>query len=68
MPKQVIGARVPKLWMSKLKAFSETTGLSQTELIYSAIGQYLGEDVATVGDRLPTIEGEVTAIKPQLGN
>ncbi|MBD2096371.1 hypothetical protein H6F90_14605 [Trichocoleus sp. FACHB-591] len=51
--------------MSKLKALSKTTGLSQTELIYEliyeAIGQYLGEDVATVGDRLPTIEGEVTA-------
>jgi hypothetical protein len=67
MPKQMVGARVPELWMSKIKALSETTGLSQTELIYQAIGQYLGEDVATVGDRLSTIEGEVTAIKQRLG-
>ncbi|MEP0873201.1 ribbon-helix-helix domain-containing protein [Trichocoleus desertorum AS-A10] len=67
MPKQMIGARVPELWVSKLKALSETTGLSQTELIYQAIGQYLGEDVTTVGDRLQTLEGEVTAIKQRLG-
>ncbi|MBW4490762.1 MAG: ribbon-helix-helix domain-containing protein [Trichocoleus desertorum ATA4-8-CV12] len=67
MPKQMVGARVPELWVSKLKALSETTGLSQTELIYQAIGQYLSEDVSTVGDRLSTIEGEVSSIKQRLG-
>ena len=40
------------------QGFMENTGLNQTELIYQAIGHYLGEDVAIVGDCLSAIEGE----------
>jgi predicted DNA-binding protein len=67
-PKQNVGVRLPVPWIEKLKALSEQTGLTPTELLTEAIGNYLGEDVSGVGDRLQKLEREVNELKRKLLN
>ena len=67
MAKQMVGTRVPESWIDRLKELTESTGLSQSELIYQAIAKLIGEDVSDVSDRIAGIEAEVQTIKQRLG-
>lgn len=67
MAKQMVGTRVPESWIGRLKELSESTGMSQSELIYQAVAKLIGEDVSDVNDRIAGIEAEVQTIKQRLG-
>ena len=67
MAKQMVGTRVPESWIDRLKELSESTGMSQSELIYQAVAKLIGEDVSDVSDRIAGIEAEVQTIKQRLG-
>ena len=67
MAKQMVGTRVPESWIDRLKELSESTGMSQSELIYQAVAKLIGEDVSDVNDRIAGIEAEVQTIKQRLG-
>ena len=66
MAKQMIGTRVPESWIGRLKELSESTGMSQSDLIYQAVAKLIGEDVTDVRDRITVIEAEVETIKQRL--
>ena len=67
MAKQMIGTRIPESWIVRLKELSESTGMSQSDLIYQAVAKLIGEDVSDVRDRIEVIEAEVETIKQRLG-
>ena len=67
MAKQMIGTRIPESWVDRLKELSESTGMSQSDLIYQAVAKLIGEDVSDVRDRITGIESEVETIKQRLG-
>ena len=66
MAKQMIGTRIPESWIVRLKELSESTGMSQSDLIYQAVAKLIGEDVSDVRDRIEVIEAEVETIKQRL--
>ena len=66
MAKQMIGTRIPESWIVRLKELSESTGMSQSDLIYQAVAKLIGEDVISVSDRITVIEAEVETIKQRL--
>ena len=63
----MIGTRIPESWIVRLKELSESTGMSQSDLIYQAVAKLIGEDVSDVRDRIEVIEAEVETIKQRLG-
>lgn len=65
-PKAMVGARIPKAWVEKLKALSEATGRSQTDLIVEAISRFLDEEVDTMSDRLLSVEQEIHVLHQHL--
>lgn len=65
-PKQ-IGARIPAEWVEKLNQLSEATGKSQTQIVYEAVGKYLGEDVDTVDNELRDLRVRMEVVENRLG-
>jgi hypothetical protein len=63
--KQTVGVRLPVPWVEKLKAMSEETGFSQSDLLLEAIACYLGKD-GLIGDRLGRLERDVSELKRKL--
>lgn len=67
-PKETVGVRLPTDWIEQLKTLSEETGLTQTELLMEAIGNYLGKDISGVCDRIQRLERDVDQLKKRLLN
>lgn len=62
-----IGARIPAEWVEKLKQLCEATGKSQTQIVYEAVGKYLGEDVGTVDNELKDLRVRMEVVENRLG-
>lgn len=65
-PKQ-IGTRIPPEWVEKLQQLCEATGKSQAQIVYEAVGKYLGEDVDTVDHELRDLIVRMEVVENRLG-
>lgn len=66
-PPNQIGTRIPAEWLEKLKQICEATGKSQTQIIYEAVGKYLGEEVDTFDHELRDLTVRMEVVENRLG-
>lgn len=58
-PKENIGARIPVAWLQQIQALSDATGLTKTEIMNEAIGQYLQQNIDTIPNRITALEDKL---------
>lgn len=59
-PKENIGARIPVTWLQEIQALSDATGLTKTEIMNEAIGQYLQQNIDTIPNRITALEDKLS--------
>lgn len=59
-PKENIGARIPVAWLQQIQALSDATGLTKTEIMNEAIGQYLQQNIDTIPNRITALEDKLS--------
>lgn len=59
-PKENIGARIPVTWLQQIQALSDATGLTKTEIMNEAIGQYLQQNIDTIPNRITALEDKLS--------
>ncbi len=59
-PKENIGARIPVTWLQEIQTLSDATGLTKTEIINEAIGQYLQQNIDTIPNRITALEDKLS--------
>ncbi|MEA5596984.1 MAG: hypothetical protein WBF90_27660 [Rivularia sp. (in: cyanobacteria)] len=59
-PKENIGARIPVTWLQEIQALSNATGLTKTEIMNEAIGQYLQQNIDTIPNRITALEDKLS--------
>lgn len=72
MAKPFIAARIPEIIDEKLKAYAENVGASRTDIVISALAQYLGCSIevpveTNAVDRLAALEKRVEVLEMQAG-
>lgn len=59
-PKENIGARIPVTWLQQIQTLSDATGLTKTEIMNEAIGQYLQQNIDTIPNRITALEDKLS--------
>ena len=59
-PKENIGARIPLAWLQQIQTLSDATGLTKTEIMNEAIGQYLHQNIDTIPNRITALEDKLS--------
>lgn len=59
-PKENIGARIPLAWLQQIQTLSDATGLTKTEIMNEAIGQYLQQNIDTIPNRITALEDKLS--------
>lgn len=63
----MIGTRVPPEWKSKIESIATSSGRNSSQVIYEAIGQYLGtNDANTVGGQVTSMETRLASVETKL--
>ena len=64
MSKSQLGVRIPNTLLNKLNNYTQETGTSKTEVVVSAIAEYLGcADNVPMSQRMTEIERRVAALE-----
>jgi hypothetical protein len=64
MSKSQLGVRIPNTLLNKLNSYTQETGTSKTEVVVSAIAEYLGyADSVPLSQRMRELEKRVAALE-----
>ncbi|MGB5594550.1 MAG: DNA-binding domain-containing protein [Crocosphaera sp.] len=64
MSKSQLGVRIPNTLLNKLNSYTQETGTSKTEVVVSAIAEYLGcADSVPLSQRVAEVERRLTMLE-----
>ncbi|HEY9690954.1 MAG TPA: hypothetical protein V6D15_01990 [Oculatellaceae cyanobacterium] len=63
-----VSCQVPPNWKAKIERLAVLRGKTPQEIIYEALGQYLGEEQSTNETRFNTLEVEVSSLNTNIAS
>lgn len=64
--KSKVSCEIPQKWRGKIERLAAERNIHQSQIIYEALAQYLGENANTNESLLNALEAEITILKRQV--